>query len=217
MQVLITGISRGIGKTTAEKFLKENWKVIGTSTSGKSNIENVNIHKYKLDLIDRESIKHFVELLYNSGEKTDVLINNSGILIDEGISKLDIDILRKTLEVNLFGLIDLTERILPNINSGGHIINLSSSLGSISKTRSSHSQAYSISKAALNMYTRILSAKVEKKLITVSSIDPGWVKTDMGGRNASRSPLEAAEDIFILATSKVETGQFWHRGKKQEW
>jgi NAD(P)-dependent dehydrogenase (short-subunit alcohol dehydrogenase family) len=66
------------------------------------------------------------------------------------------------------------------------------------------------------MLTRIWAMRLEGK-ITVSSVHPGWVKTDMGGDDADIEPKEAAEDIFKLANSKVETGQFWFKGKKFPW
>jgi NAD(P)-dependent dehydrogenase (short-subunit alcohol dehydrogenase family) len=75
---------------------------------------------------------------------------------------------------------------------------------------------YKISKAALNMVTRCLAIRLDGQ-ITVSSVHPGWVKTDMGGDDADIEPEEAAEDIFTLANSQVETGQFWFKGEKFPW
>ncbi len=76
---------------------------------------------------------------------------------------------------------------------------------------------YKISKTALNMVTRILSVRLQNQDIIVSSVHPGWVKTDMGGSGADIEPEEAAEDIFKLATSRPESGQFWFRGEKFPW
>lgn len=132
-----------------------------------------------------------------------------------------IETLRKTLQVNLVGTIDFTERMLPLINQGGHIVNISSSAGSLAEVGyeshfPGHYPSYKISKTALNMYTRTLALRLKDNII-VSSVHPGWVKTDMGGTEADITPEEAAEHIFGLAVSKPETGQFWFNGKKIPW
>ena len=213
--VIITGISRGIGKATAQKFLNENWNVIGLSTTGIFPNKHENLKVYRTDLSDHLSIIKFAEAVEKI-KKFDILINNAGISIDKSRT-ISIDILRKTLEVNLIGLIDLTENLVSYINNSGHIINLSSGLGSIHDATNSYSPAYRISKSAINMYTRVLANRLSEKNITVSSIDPGWVKTDMGGAGATRDPNEAAEDIFKLAVSNNESGFFWYRGMKKQW
>jgi NAD(P)-dependent dehydrogenase (short-subunit alcohol dehydrogenase family) len=214
--IIITGISRGIGKATAQKFIEEGYKVIGLSQSGKSPFQHQNLEVYQTDISNPTSIKSFVDQLISKSIKIDIFVNNAGILIDKG-NGLTIDILRKTLEVNLFGLIDLTEQIIPFMNNGGHIINLSSGLGSLTDATSGSYSTYRISKVAINMYTRTLAAQLNNRGIRVSSLDPGWVKTDMGGLGAARTPSEPANEIYELAVSKVDSGFFWHTGKKRDW
>jgi NAD(P)-dependent dehydrogenase (short-subunit alcohol dehydrogenase family) len=213
---LITGISRGIGRAAAELFLRKGWFVTGTSTSGRSSLSTQNLEIYKLNLLEEDSIQVFSRLIRNSGKKIDVIINNAGISLDKDES-INIDTLKKTLQVNLIGLIDLTESLLPVIQNGGHIVNVSSTVGSITAYSTPYAPSYAISKAALNMYTRILAARLRERRITVSSIHPGWVRTDMGGRMAPRDPADAALDIYSLATSGVESGFFWYGGKKTAW
>jgi NAD(P)-dependent dehydrogenase (short-subunit alcohol dehydrogenase family) len=216
-KVLITGVSRGIGKATAEKFLEEGWQVLGTSTSGQAPIKDGNLKLLKLELLDSRSIQSLFEEIDKAAERLDVLINNAGASYDRGAGFISIEILRKTLEVNLIGLIDLTQRLLPHINDGGHIINISSGSGSLTEFRGSWAPAYSISKASLNMYTRILAGQLRNRNITVSSLTPGWVRTDMGGPGAPRDPKEPAREIYDLANSKVESGFFWSQGHKRDW
>jgi NAD(P)-dependent dehydrogenase (short-subunit alcohol dehydrogenase family) len=216
-KVLITGVSRGIGKATAEKFLDEDWQVLGTSTSGKAPIENSNLNLYQLDLLDSISIQAFFAEIDRAGERFEVLINNAGASFDRGARNVSIDNLRKTLEVNLIGLIDLTQKLLVHIDAGGHIINISSGSGSLTEFKGSWAPAYSISKAALNMFTRILAHQLRSRNITVSSLTPGWVRTDMGGPGAPRDPAEAAREIYDLAVSEVESGCFWSQGHKRAW
>lgn len=215
--VLVTGASRGIGRAIAEKFLSEGWSVIGTSTSGKAVLKHQNLKVYKLDASDPQSVQKFVEEINNTNEKIDVLINNAGIYLDEDIFPLKREILQQTLDVNLIGLIDLTEKLMPLVNDGGHIINMSSPMGSITELNGADAPAYRISKLAINMFTRTLADELRNRKITVSSLDPGWVKTDMGGSSAPRDPSEPAKEMFELATSKVDSGYFWHKGKKRDW
>lgn len=215
--VLITGTSRGIGLSTAEKFLDEGWFVIGTSTSGKSPIKNQNFKSYLLDLNNPESIKDFINLIKKENFKIDTLINNAGVYLDPFDSTINIKILRKTLEINLIGLITLTESLVPLINSGGSIISVSSQAGSITGHVGQNVPTYKISKVGVNMYTKILSDRLKTQSITVSAIDPGWTKTDMGGPGGIRDPKDPANEIYKLAISDVETGNFWFQGQKRSW
>ncbi len=151
------------------------------------------------------------------GKKIDILINNAGTWSGvEGDPIMRQNFLRKVMEVNLFGTIDFTEHIIPLMQDNGHIVNISSRQGSLTYVHEIDCPDYRISKAALNMATRLFAMRLDGK-ITVSSVHPGWVKTDMGGSDADLTPEESAEDIFTLANSQVETGQFWFKGEKFPW
>ena len=217
--IVITGISRGIGRALAERFLENGDFVIGTSTSGTCPVERDRLLTLQLDLANPENIAVCAKAIIDSGKKIDILINNAGIWsgVDENPT-IDMGLLRKTLEVNLFGTIEFTERIIPIMNQGGHIVNVSSRMGSLEYCEKGgiNWPDYKISKAALNMVTKILAGRLAGN-ITVSSVHPGWVKTDMGGSDADIEPEEAAEDIFKLAVSKPKSGQFWFKGEKFPW
>lgn len=243
--VLITGIGRGIGRALAEKFLIESYKVIGTTVTGKADFTHPNLAVHQLDLSSPESIDRCCADIARVCEKTgltiDILINNAGALFDDDETRIIVDKLRKTLEVNLIGTIDFTEHIIPSMSRDGHIVSISSSAGSLADTDMEdaktshypfHYPAYKISKCALNMYTRTLAMRMEHErnttgpagaaaksvdFITVSSVHPGWVKTAMGGDDATMTPEEAAENIYKLAISRPETGQFWFKGEKWPW
>ncbi|MBX4181309.1 SDR family NAD(P)-dependent oxidoreductase [Candidatus Parcubacteria bacterium] len=216
--VVVTGASRGIGLATANKFLSEGWRVIGTYLNSSIPLEHENLTTFQYDQGDAESIERLAGEINN----LDILVNNAGVLLDEDDTEVIPDKLRKTLEINLIGVTDLTERLIGKISPGGQIINISSSAGSLNLPNNhdhfpGYYPSYKISKTALNMYTKTLAGRLVGKNITVSSLHPGWVKTQMGGDEATRSPEEVAEDIFTLATSQVETGQFWHKGEKFPW
>jgi NAD(P)-dependent dehydrogenase (short-subunit alcohol dehydrogenase family) len=248
--VLITGVSKGIGRALAEKFLAEGHNVMGTTTTGSADYSDTysqkNLRIFQLELTDPKSIAACAQAIGQAcatvDTKIDILINNAGALLDEDETHVVIDKLHQTLEVNLIGPIDFTERIIPFMNTavntaseekqsgygshGGHIISMSSQAGSLQEMDHImdshypyHYPAYKISKCAINMYTRTLAVRLshEKTGIIVSSTHPGWVKTDMGGDEAPTTPADAAEHIYQLAISRPETGQFWFEGKKYPW
>ncbi|HBD24532.1 MAG: hypothetical protein A2566_03740 [Candidatus Zambryskibacteria bacterium RIFOXYD1_FULL_40_13] len=215
--VFITGASRGIGKALANKFMSEGYFVIGTALDGKVDFNHKNLKIVSLDLYDDKSIERCVEELKKQDRRIDIFINNAGVLLDEGEENIVIDKLRKTLQVNLIGGIDLTQRALPLINDGGHIINISSSAGSLEKLYHGDYPAYKISKVGLNMFTSWLAYKLKGKQ-TVSSIHPGSVRTDMGSGEGDIDPDEAAKYIYDTAVkTNLETGQFWFKDKKFPW
>ena len=202
---MITGASRGIGLATAKEFRKNGWFVLGTSTSGGEFIQ--------LDLRDESSISAAASKIKTQHPQIDVLINNAGIGIEPDENKMDMQMLRSTLEVNLIGTISFTEKILESIT--GHVIFVSSKMASLVEFDSGICPAYCISKTALNMYGKTLADRL--KNITVSAFDPGWVKTDMGGPGAPRNAETPAKELFTLANSKVATGHFWFKGKTRSW
>ncbi len=215
--VLITGISRGIGKALAKKFLDNGDFVVGTSTTGIVNLKHENLRVLQLDLSKPLSIRQCAEKIIGLNKKIDIFINNAGIgagVEDEVVIRPER--LRRVLEVNVIGTADFIEQLISAVNQDGHIINISSRAGSLNHVHEANYPDYKISKTALNMVTKIFAIRLKGKA-TVSSVHPGWVKTDMGGVNADMEPSEAAEHIFKLANASVETGQFWFKDEKFPW
>jgi len=222
--VLITGVGRGIGLATAKKFLKEEWTVIGTFHKAPVPFADPKFMPIELDLSMSESIDRAAEEIDKRKVRIDVLVNNAGIILDAKDPVADAEKVRGTLAVNVVGVVDFTEKTIPFLVEKAHVINIDSNYGSFSLPIDDEtSTGYRISKAALNMYTRTLAFRLKDKGIVVSSLDPGWVKTDMGNAVASetekpdRTPDEAADDIYKLATATVPSGRFWRFGKEREW
>lgn len=215
---ILTGCSRGIGFATVDLLTdNNNIKVIGTSTSGNCSISKSNFDCFQLNLSESQSINEFVNIIGNT--KIDFLINNAGVLLEKwNESVINLKHLRQTFNVNLFGTIELTEKLIPNFNENGQIVNVTSDWGSFSEKNFDEFQPhYKMSKSALNMYTKLLAKRLENKNIIVSSFDPGWTQTDMGGNDAKRKPMAVANDIKNLLHSVSESGNFWHQGKIREW
>lgn len=214
--VLITGCSRGIGKAIAEKFVSEGYTVIGTSTGGNSEIQTTNFEMHILDLGKDHSIQSFIKKI--EGRTVKIMINNAAILLEDWDNpKPDLQQLRQTFEVNVFGTINLTENMLPAIEYGGHIINMSSGWGQIClEGIDKFVPHYKMSKVALNMYTRLLAARLHGR-ITVSAYNPGWVKTDMGTSSAPKMPETVAGEFYKFTISNIESGRFWSGNRKINW
>ncbi len=223
--IVITGASRGIGLATAELFLNHGWRVIGTYLGETIPVEHEHLTALQYDQGDSESVAHLVAQIGECSPHVDVLVNNAGVLLDPDDERIDPVKLRRTLEINVVGVVDLTERMVPLLERGAHIVNLNSGYGVISKPEFDDAAcgAYRISKAALNMYTRHLAFRLKPSGIIVSALAPGWTQTDMGYSIAtetekpSRTPAEAAQDIYNLISTTNETGCFWEFGKKIEW
>jgi NAD(P)-dependent dehydrogenase (short-subunit alcohol dehydrogenase family) len=220
---VITGVGRGIGQAIAKKFLAEGWHVIGTYHHSKPTAQE-NFDVVQMDITKSESVLEAVQQIQRKTKHVDVLVNNSGVFLDLE-EKIDLPKIKATFDINLFGLIDVTQNILPMMSEGGQIISISSRYGSFSEMPIEEADAigYRLSKAGVNMMTRILAFMLREKKITVSAIHPGWVNTDMGrtardpGDIPDREPSEAAEDVYKLATSNVPSGKFWFKGKEFGW
>lgn len=222
--IVITGASRGIGLAIANKFINEGWKVIGVYLNSSIPIESANLVPIQMDQSSSESIKRAVEEIKELNFPIDALVNNAGIILDALDTKADIDKIRKTFEVDLFGVIDLTEQLIPLMTAGSHVVNVDSLYGGFSfDIDDETSSGYRMAKAALNMYTRTLAFRTKEKGVIVSSLDPGWVNTDMGNIAATasekpdREPEEPAQDIYNIVTTVTESGFFWKLGKKRDW
>ncbi len=209
--ILITGTSQGIGHALTKLLLINDYRVIGTNTTGIDNINENNYKSFSLDLANFDSIAAFENNFQLDNIKIDILINNAGIGPDLDFDLPEETSFKKTFDVNVTGTTFFTEQMLQYLNIGGKIVNISSKMGSVDVCEKSDSVAYRMSKAALNMYTKILSNRLEGKQL-VASVHPGWVRTNIAKSNVNGrlSPEESAQKIFQFITSDFKTGIFWN-------
>ena len=209
--VLITGANSGIGNALVEKLIAENYFVIGTSRNGKiENIKSENLFVVELDLTNQKSIENANSIIRTKFNGIDILVNNAGIAPDLDKTEPDLESLRSTFETNVFGLVNFTETILDLINQNGKILNISSIMATLNIISKIDSTAYRMSKSALNMYTKTLSARLKDRNIDVNSIHPGWVNTKLSTDGAPLSTEFSANGIFKLIETEMETGNFWN-------
>ena len=209
--ILLTGTSQGIGHALTKLLLINGYRVIGTNTTGIDNINENNYKSFSLDLANFDSIAAFENNFQLDNIKIDILINNAGIGPDLDFDLPEETSFKKTFDVNVTGTTFFTEQMLQYLNIGGKIVNISSKMGSVDVCEKSDSVAYRMSKAALNMYTKILSNRLAGKQL-VSSVHPGWVRTNIAKSNLNGrlSPEESAQKIFQFITSDFKTGIFWN-------
>ena len=209
---VVTGANRGIGLETARQLAKLGWQVVLTSRDADKGRQaathlreqGLTVDALQLDVTDRASCEAARQWLAQHFERIDALVNNAGILIDpQGVSVLDLtsDVLRKTLETNLFGVLNVTQALAPLLRAspGARVVNLSSGLGQLADMQAG-TPAYRMSKTALNALTRILAAEFASQGIKVNAMCPGWVRTEMGGANADRPVEQGADTAVWLAT-----------------
>lgn len=228
---IITGAGRGIGKAIATAFAQAGAcsvivvreRKTGEELARKLADQGLKADFAVADITDAAQVSMLVLDIMQRHPAIDVLVNNAGVFLDEDRkmrpSELDPLVLQKTLDVNLFGPIRVSNAFVPHMGKGGRIINVSSTMGQFAGTPDGYGPAYSMSKAALNMYTQLLAADLRERSIMVASFHPGWVKTDMGGPNANVEPQEAARTALFLASRPLseKTGLFWRDCEVIDW
>lgn len=217
---LVTGANKGIGYEIARQLGERGLHVfVGARNADAGKQAAASLRKggataefVEIDVSDRASTRAAAGAVAAKTNHLDVLVNNAGIMEDEtGIAGLEDGTLLRTLTTNTFGPLRVTQAFLPLLlkSPRASVINMSSGLGQLSDMGDMH-PAYSISKTALNAVTRQLAAALRDKGVTVNSVCPGWVKTDMGGPNAPRTVQQGADTVTWLATEAPRnlTGQF---------
>jgi NAD(P)-dependent dehydrogenase (short-subunit alcohol dehydrogenase family) len=179
-----------------------------------------NVKFIQMDTADESSIDHAARQVENEYPRLDVLINNAAILHDKS-NTLNVPkrVLQEHLETNFFGPLLTSRYFLPLLkkSSEGRIINFSTSMASLHAAGGGYA-AYRLSKIALNGLTAVMAADLAGSGISVNCLDPGWVRTDMGGAGANRSVRQGADTAIWLATaSRVPTGKFFRDRKEITW
>jgi NAD(P)-dependent dehydrogenase (short-subunit alcohol dehydrogenase family) len=227
----VTGANRGLGLETSRQLLAKGLTVVMTARD-ETAIERARAGLGKdaqsravivrMDVTDARSIADAHRTISDRLGPVDVLVNNAAILLSESDDVLSIstDAYRRTFDTNVFGVIDVCRAFVPDMvrRRYGRVVNVSSGAGQLARM-ATYAPAYSISKTALNAFTRILAATYRGRGVLANVVDPGWVRTDMGGPSAPRSLEQGADTIVWLATLPDDgpTGGFFHDRRAVEW
>jgi NAD(P)-dependent dehydrogenase (short-subunit alcohol dehydrogenase family) len=226
---LVTGANRGLGFETCRQLAQLGLTVMLSArdltkgeVAAKQLIERgLDVIFYELDVLNQSHMNRIIRQIEQRFGRLDVLVNNAAILYDTWQSAVNakLEIVNQALASNLFGPWKLSQLCIPLMkrNNYGRIVNVSSGAGSL-HYMGSGSPAYSVSKAALNAFTRILAADLHGTGILVNSVDPGWAATDMGGRGG-RPVEDGAKGIVWTATlpDNGPSGGFFFDGKHAPW
>lgn len=233
---LVTGGNRGIGLEICRQLAQKGLHVImgsrsqskGESAAAPLQAEGLNIEVLALDVDDARSIDQAVAHIQAQHGQLHVLVNNAGVFLDNedpqrgsvmGIARSTIE---NTFNTNVYGPLQLIQAVLPLMQSQheGRIVNVSSGMGQL-ENMGGGSTAYRLSKAALNVITRIVDAELDsaQSNIKINSMCPGWVKTDMGGEHATRDVAQGADTAVWLALLDADgpSGKFFRDRQELAW
>jgi len=235
---LITGANKGIGYEIARQLGKLGYVVLvgsrdkkrGQASTDRLKAEGIDAHLQLLDVTHHPSVVRARDFIQNEYGHLDVLVNNAGVAHDKVLkpSEVPIDTIREVFEPNFFGVIAVTQALLPLLrkSGAGRIVNLSSSLGSLTTLSDPTAfegdfrlLGYGASKTALNMFTVQLAHELRDTSVKVNSVHPGWIKTEMGGDEAPGTVEQGADTPVWLATlpSDGPTGGFFSERKPLPW
>ncbi len=217
--VVITGANRGIGLELARHYHAKGWQVTGICRETSDELAGYAAQIIEGIDVDREEcIERLVKSL--QGQTIDLLINNAGVLHDDVLGSLDIDSLRLQMEINAFAPLMICEALLPNLQTGSKIANITSRMGSIGDNDSGGRYGYRAAKAAFNAFGRSLAIDLKEHGIAVAQLHPGFVKTRMVNFGGMMTTAESVAGLTerIEELNLENTGSFWHcNGEELPW
>ena len=227
---LVTGANRGLGREMCRQLLGLGLRVVMTGRDeaalddARREIAGAseNALVVRMDVTDAASIEAARRLTVDRTGGVDVLVNNAAVLLfeDRDVLSIPAEGFRRTFDTNVFGLIEVCRAFVPAMADRGYgrVVNVSSGAGQLAGM-STYAPAYSMSKAALNAFTRILAETYRGRGVLANAVDPGWVRTDMGGPSAPRSVQQGADTIVWLATlpARGPTGGFFRDRRPIQW
>lgn len=217
-KILITGANRGLGLELVKQYLEQGAEVFAASRQNNPDTlttlasHNPKLHVVQLDVSDPASYEQLIERL--NTQQLDILINNAGIIGQRthDITSLEATDIQKVIYTNAIAPVMLSKVLLPVLKQGSDklIINITSRMGSIQDNTSGGHYAYRASKAALNAMMKSMQLDLNDQGFRVLLLHPGWVRTDMGGQEASLSAEESvAGMIKIITQAKKLPGLFY--------
>ena len=211
--IVVTGTSSGIGHQICIQAAKMNFHVISVSRNIEPLKDIGGIESFAIDITNKDSVDEFIANLKSKKIKIDILINNAGYLVSELFGDTTYDSFKKTFDVNVFGLAEITRSLIPIINSDGHVINISSIGGVNGSKKFPGLSAYSSSKAAVIALTEVLSEEYQNgpsfNVLALGAVQTKMLKEAFPDYNAETKPEEMAKYIldFAINGNKLFNGK----------
>ena len=230
---LITGANRGIGLAFAQSYARDGWRVFATCrtpaqakeleklAAGSAAKGQGVVSVHALDVADGKAIDALGKAL--KAEAIDVLVNNAGVYDPSpSFGRTDYDAWEQVFRVNTMAALRMAEAFVEQVARSQKklMAGISSGMGSIADNGSGGYYAYRTSKSALQMVMRSLAIDLGPRGIIAVAMNPGWVKTDMGGPGGNLTPEESARRMRVVfdKLGPKDSGKFWHHtGKEFPW
>jgi NAD(P)-dependent dehydrogenase (short-subunit alcohol dehydrogenase family) len=228
--VLVTGSNRGLGLEFVRQYAADGWRVYAACRApGEAGDlrklaagSDGRVELLALDVTDSAGVRAAAASL--ARVPIDLLINNAGVGSPKGqkLGGLDYAAWQRVLDTNTLGPMRVTEAFLASLEKGRQkkVVTITSGMGSIGDNGSGGSYAYRSSKAAVNMAVKSLSIDLAGRGITCIVLNPGWVRTDMGGPGGELSPEQSISAMrrVIAGLTPADSGKFFnHNGKQYPW
>jgi NAD(P)-dependent dehydrogenase (short-subunit alcohol dehydrogenase family) len=209
-RILVTGASRGIGAELARQLIARG-DTVDACMRDPQPLEGANVHR--LDVTDQTSVDALVKAI---DAPIDVVINNAGINHPhQKLHDLDLALTTDLYAVNALGPLRVTAALLPLVRRGTakKLVHVTSGMGSIADNKRGESYGYRMSKAALNMMSKSMSIDLRDEGIISFVINPGWVKTELGGTSAPTPVEDSARGII----ARIDEATLEHSGQFLNW
>ena len=212
--IIVTGASRGIGHEIVKIAEKKGHRVYSISRNIKALKESYFLYPREVDLVDENSIDKFCNEIKNEGLQVDALINNAGAFLNKPFEKISKKEFEYIFQVNVFGLSSITRKVLPIIDSKGHIVNITSMGGINGAAKFDGLSAYSSSKGAVNILTELLAEEYKEKGPSFNALAFGAVQTEMleEAFPGLKAPISAKEIADFILDFSLQ-GQKYFNGK----
>ena len=214
--IIITGTSRGIGLEMVKLFAEAGHNVLALSRNEKPviGLKLQNVYAFSFDITSEVAIEQAAIYVQENWRQVDVVINNSGALINQAFSEISMRDFKDCYQVNVFGVAALTQAVLPYMKKDGHVVNISSMGGIQGSVKFPGLSAYSSSKGAVITLTELLAEEYKETGPSFNVLALGAVQTEMlaeafPGYEAPLTALEMAQYIveFSLAGNKFYNGK----------
>lgn len=229
--VCITGANRGIGLAFAKGYLDRGARVFGTTRNpDDKNIRSLSANypdrfiAVSMDVADRESVARGAEEIASRVDSLDILINNAGTNTfddEKRVEDISEENIQRVFDVNTVGPLRVVQELIPLLRNSekGKVAMISSTGGSIAHQQGGRVVPYCVSKAGLNMLTKLLYFHLREDGVATVALHPGWVRTDMGGPGGALSPEESVAGMITAIDELTTESQLFvdYRGEELPW